>query len=487
LLLRVLFMVAYQPALIGYSDSGVYLTGAKTTIWWDLFRTVGYSLWVRELHGISSHLWFTIAIQHLLGVATALLFYGAVRRIGGPPWLALAPAAAVLLIGAHLFLEHALLSESVFCLLEAGAMYCAARSVRGQRAPYWALAAGLIAGLSVAIRVAGLVLLPALALWMLLSGERAWRPRLARFVATAAAALAVVLGYALEHEHNTGQFALTRTGAYNFYGRVAPFADCSKFTPPEGTEFLCESRPPSQRLGAAWYIFGPSPAVTRVGEPQISHPSKEGVSKIWHWSLAAAEGQPLDYANAVLRDLGRYVAPDSFKTDPTGLTPQQLQDFLTNPFWVHHTIVHGLEEYYSDGAKVEQHGLYGSLTGYEKLTRVEGPLFVVLVLLAIAGPFLLEGRLRQGSLLMLLIAAAFIVGPVVVFYYDYRFALPAWAPLFAAAAYGGYGIRLRLAARRWPASAEVGLEPPPSYTSRGARRDNAGGLQSRQGHIKSNG
>ncbi len=42
---------------------------------------------------------------------------------------------------------------------------------------------------------------------------------------------------------------------WNLYARAAPFADCGKFTPPAGTEILCEQRPPSERPGPFGYVW----------------------------------------------------------------------------------------------------------------------------------------------------------------------------------------------------------------------------------------
>ena len=42
---------------------------------------------------------------------------------------------------------------------------------------------------------------------------------------------------------------------WNVYSRVAPFADCRQFTPPEGTAPLCEQRPQAQRPGPFGYVW----------------------------------------------------------------------------------------------------------------------------------------------------------------------------------------------------------------------------------------
>src|SRR5262249_16619242 len=93
LLLRVWLTLVWGPALVGYSDSGIYFQGAVDSLWSDPIRTVGYSMFLRVLHGISPHLLFVTIVQHGLGLFTAVLLFLAVRRCGGPRWLGLAPAA----------------------------------------------------------------------------------------------------------------------------------------------------------------------------------------------------------------------------------------------------------------------------------------------------------------------------------------------------------------------------------------------------------
>ena len=81
-----------------------------------------------------SQLEFTIALQHLLGIATGLILYAAVRRLGAPVWAGVLAAAAVLLSLDQIFLEHAVMNETVFTFLFALALYAAVRAL-DPRAP----------------------------------------------------------------------------------------------------------------------------------------------------------------------------------------------------------------------------------------------------------------------------------------------------------------------------------------------------------------
>jgi hypothetical protein len=438
LALRMLFMLAYRPALLGYPDTSVYLSGVTGDLFGDPLRVAGYPAFLRVLHVVSSDLSFTTLVQHAAGLGTAVLLYLAARRIGGPRWVALVPAAVVLLGGDQLFFEHALLSEALFGLLVAGALYCA---VRVEEAWWWAGAAGALVGLATTVRLAGLVLAPLLVVWLL-----ARRPRLVPPAAAAAATLVVVLGYLVAAHSETGVWSLAPNGAYNFYGRVAPFADCSEFTPPEGTRALCQRSRPFERPSTQWYIFaGGSPAVRHFGEPQVGKPTRAAVRHVGAFARAAAINQPLDLVEIAARDFWRYVAPGSFRPYSPSPSVADYRAKLVERRWIDRALQLAGGEYSTRGTLVKR-GLFARLGDYERVTRIEGPVMAVLLLLALAAPLVCRGPLRRGALLLAGTALALLVVPVVTHEYDGRFGVPAYGPLAAAAALALAGA----AARWWP-------------------------------------
>src|SRR2546421_6795180 len=99
--LRVLLMADYRPAVFANADSARYIHFALEPpgLLNDPFGPTGYSAFLRFAHWISSHVEFTIALQHLLGICAALLLYGAVRRLGAASWPALVAPAVLLLSG----------------------------------------------------------------------------------------------------------------------------------------------------------------------------------------------------------------------------------------------------------------------------------------------------------------------------------------------------------------------------------------------------
>src|SRR5215208_3410455 len=95
IVLRAWFMLGYRPASLGHADSEGYDRSADVDLFGSSFRSAGCPVFLRLAHLASANLSFTIALQHALGVGTAALLYASVRRVGGPRWAALLPAAVV--------------------------------------------------------------------------------------------------------------------------------------------------------------------------------------------------------------------------------------------------------------------------------------------------------------------------------------------------------------------------------------------------------
>ena len=116
--------------------------------------------------------------------------------------------------------------------------------------------------------------------------------------------------------------------------------------------------------------------------------------------------------------------------------------------------------YFDASGYTVHHGLLDGLESYERHTRIEGPLFCVLLLLALAGPFAARGRVRAGSTLFTLVALGLLVAPVATTSYDARLAIPSFGVLGAAAALGGSAIWGR--ARQRASRRRSGQPSPPA-------------------------
>jgi hypothetical protein len=437
-LLRLALMRIWRPAFLGYPDTGIYLTEAINGDWWaDPIRTGGYPIFLELLHGVAAKLSLVTLVQHGLGLATALLLYGAVRRVGVGRWPALIPLVVVSLSGPQIMIEHAILTEGLFTFLQAAALYAAVRSLDGA-APAWALSAGLTAALAATVRPAGLILVPVIGLWLLLARSApAWRGRIVPAAVVLASAAPILLVYAKVYEDHTGSFGLTRHTFWYPYSRVGPFADCSRFTPPEATRVLCERTPKSRRPGPEAYLFHPAtPGVQRYGGPLNVNQPPGTRRKLTAFARVAVVHQPLDYLEAVGRDLWRFVSPERGKFgDGLGFRGL-MEDYLLSP------MPRQVDPYYRSGLLIKT-GYVDEVRSYQRRTTIKGPVIILLLLFAAAGPFIAQGRLRRGAILFAGITLLGMLLPLAVHHYDVRYSLPLFGPLAAAAGIGVWAAWLR--------------------------------------------
>jgi hypothetical protein len=452
LALRIYFMFVWRPAITGYSDSGIYFQDGVDSLWTDPIRTVGYSMFLRVLHGITPHLIFVIIVQHLLGLVAATLYFCAVRRAGGPRLLGLAPAAMIALGGDELFMEHSALSDSLLIFIVSVMLYCAVRAAEGSRS--WAGLAGLFAGFGVWDRGAGLAMVAVVTLWLLFNGGRPSRATLLSAALALVVAVAMIGVYIGWRESASGLSGLTTNNAWNLYGRVAPWADCEKFTAPAGTEKLCEFSTPAERgyrSGGDGYIYNTdSPAWKLFGPPYEISKYPHAMSLLEKWSEAAILGEPLEYLHAVWLDTLRLFDPDHVSY--SDLSAGELMEFLLHgpegkgesefvTYWQNRFYPHDPSPH---------HGDIGPLSEWEKLTRVTGVWMGLSLALILIGPWVLSGRARSVMILLALSALAMLFFPILTKGYDYRFVIQAFAPLVGAAAMSAWGLQAWVRARRHP-------------------------------------
>jgi hypothetical protein len=454
--MRLLFLLAWRPAFFGFPDTVSYVGLALEKLWVDPTREVGYPLFLRELHAMfPTHLTWAIALQHAFGLASAVLLFLAVRRAGGPLSLGLLPAAVVALNGAEIFLEHSALTESLFIFLQSLGIYFGVRAA-GARLPIWAALAGLTFGLANTVRVVALPSLVILLAWLLLLSGGSWRRRLLATVCAMVCTLAVLVPYAVvQHEH-TGYWGVTTpAGAWNLYARVAPFANCHKFTPPPGTSVLCESTPASQRTAyVEQYDFDPSasPAFRAFGKGAGPFWSTQASNqKIGAWTREVILHQPLEYLGTIFEGLLAYVTPTrvlfSNRVEVGAGFDAFYHEILFDPEEMEIARQERLDLYGVNGYKINP-SLMNFLFDYESVMRPDGVLMAVLMLLTFFAPFLPRGRPRQVGILLFLLAWTSLVTPVASHQWDARVAIPPLGPVSAAAALGLWQVG-RLVRKRW--------------------------------------
>lgn len=460
-LLRLLFVIAWRPAFMGWPDAASYIEVSQGELFGNPLRPAGYPLFLRALHTLVPSLLLVIVVQHILGLASAALFYLAVARTGVPRLVGLLPAGIVALGGDIMFVEHAPISETLFTFLVAVGLYAAVRCREGE-ALRWPAMCGLALALAASVRVVAVPLLAVVAIWVVACGDPPLRRRIRVLAVGAASALSLLGAYYAIQETTVGRTGLSPNGAWNVYGRVAPFADCSKFTPPPGTEPLCESTPRSRRPFTYQYTFNwyYSPGVRSFGNPHAASPDQ--TDRVASFATAVIVGQPLDYAREVGAGLLRYVAPESFRGYGGG---PSYHDLVHRPVLFHRLFQkEGLgvaRRHYTDAEEFSrERGLLDALRTYESGTRIQGPLFVLIALLSVAAPLLTRARVRGAALLFALAGWTLLITPVATVEFSARTGLPGLGPLAVAAALGGWGVVAALRGRPRPRAVDARLAEP---------------------------
>jgi len=306
---------------------------------------------------------------------------------------------------------------------------------------------GLAIGISVTVRLPGVFVIPVFAIWLAVVVPVSGQKRLALILGFMGAVVLPIDGYARWHEHVTGRFALTNNGVINFYGRVAPWADCSKFTPPAGTHFLCETTPVHDRPGHDVYLFVASPMQARFALRDLTTAvPPEGAKQLKAWSEAAVLGQPFTYLHAVFNESRRIIRPsaapgiDGQSRDGFGLSPGSYFHMLTWPDRDSY-VLYTLTGHYPHTTQINK-GHVGWFKDYETVARPFPLLMALALALALLAPFLTRGPERRAAWLFTPTALLLLEMPIVTSTYDYRYIFPAFGFLFAAAALGGWAVAI---------------------------------------------
>ena len=160
------------------------------------------------------------------------------------------------------------------------------------------------------------------------------------------------------------------------------------------------------------------------------------------FSIAAIEHEPIAYVEAIARGLSFYVFPRAGE----GYTPESIREEVINTPARARAGRSFYASFYSDAQSYTGPASnVSALSTYERYTRIQGPLMVILLLFAIGGPFLLRGRTRWAAATFTLTAILSITFAIAGDSYDARFAYPTFGPLGAGAALGAWGVWLVLA------------------------------------------
>jgi hypothetical protein len=441
--LRILVMTATRPAFLGYIDSIQYIGAAQGYIFDDPGRPAGYPMFLWLAHVVNGNLSFAIVLQHALGIVTALLLFLTVRRVAPAAW-GLVPAAVVLLAGPQLLLEHAPVAEAVFTPLIAAACYCAVRAL-DDRPAVWGSVAAVLAAMAVCVRSVGLLVPLIIVIWLVaaISGSLGNRVRYGGLALVCA--WLVIAGYVIAARNAAGYVnpGLSRIGGLALYARAMTFADCDRFTPPDGTRKLCDPRAPSQRPGPFFYSNDPrAPPARAYGSLARIRPAQD--KEIRAFAVAAILHQPFDYARDVGTDLTRLWSSEHNPLR-SGLTYESWREALVRT--PEQNLIDFVRRWYPTGVPVVREGSLDAVRRYEEQTRLEGPRLFLLVLLAFAGVPFARGRRLAAGVLVIGVSIATIVAPIALGFFDARYPVPGYGLVAAAGAIGAATLWERVAGR----------------------------------------
>jgi hypothetical protein len=430
---RLLGYLAAGPLLAPSDDSLRYAHGGLVALFSDPFAPSGYPILLAALHFLWPGAAAVSLAQHALGLASVALLWlcgREVARVSGLPlWLAAIPAVFVALSGDQWFFEQSLMSETLFTALLLAAVLAVLRAgAGGPRTAGWAAAGGAAIAAAAVTRPAGFVAAGLCAVWLLCLGGSPARRSAAAF---AAAATVVVAAYLLAA--GGGQNGLGSYAGWTLYGRVAPFADCTRFTPPAGTSRLCESRPPDARPGVYFYLFGapgqPSPATAVFGS------APRGDAKLRDFALRAIAAQPLDYLRTVAKDAFRYADPTYGSHRPeSGIGPEFVYLSTSLAPYPAREEVQRLYDY-----KVSSGPLLFPYESWTTLSRVPGLLWLAVVAAAFIG--LVRGPRRRQLVLIAGVVFAIALTPVLTVTYEYRYSVPVQGLALLAGILGAWNVR----------------------------------------------
>jgi hypothetical protein len=311
LVLRVLAQCAYRPALF-YIDTPRYLYDAQG------MDPVGYKGPLRAILAVANFD-AVAAVQHLLGLAIAVVIYLLLLRRGVPRWLAALAMAPVLLDAYQLQSEQSVMPGTWFeALIVAGIAVLAWQPVvSGRRAT----AAGLLLGTSAIFAQVGEVLFVPAVIYLLATSRS--RRALARGAALCASFALPILAYSTASFLAGGPFGLSHSGVTSFYGRMAAAADCATIRLPPAERGMCPTRA-QQARGPDWLEYGPGSPI----RPYYSSlPRAETDRLISDFSKRVLSQQPLRVLGAYSGDLLKVFAPT--RSAGQGVTPISRWQFQT--------------------------------------------------------------------------------------------------------------------------------------------------------------
>jgi len=442
---RVIVMLGFRPAILFKLDSYDYL--------WDAahlrpnpVNPSGYTLFLWLLKPFHS-LALIAGLQHLLGLAAAVLAYAVLRRLGVRAPVAVLACVPVLFDPAQFLIEQLVMAD-LLAMVMMIAGFAVLLLAGGRPSLPRCAAAGVLMGASAVVRPTTLPLVIFVAVY-LLATRAGWRRAVMALVAGAVPVLAYMSWFAAV----SGSFNLTSSNGLFLWSRTMSFASCAVIKPPPDLIALCPDRQPgalaqpvaSRRLLPKQYLWDHQTWMwTSHTAPGGIVPDTEAFTsfnnqRALRFALRAIEAQPLGYARVVAHDVSKpfksldiFPFPGPAQPSISTLGPKNRPYALAavrayvgstagiGPYLGHHL-----------GTRLVQP--YSHLIrAYQRIVRLPGPLFALIVLAGLAG-IVIPRRRTAAAVLLWVSALVTVVLPIAEHEYTYRYVIPA-VPLACMAA-----------------------------------------------------
>lgn len=443
--MRVIVSLAYQPALLLVRDAHAYLRRAvELDLSPTVFRPMVYPLLIKPLLAIGG-VGLVPLMQHLAGLAMAVLIYLLLVRLGCTRVLAAVGTVPVLFEGFQLNVEHFVLAETFFELMIVGALVLLAWSDRPSLAAVGS--AGALIALAGLTRYVGVLVIVPVLVYVLVR-RMGW----ARLAVLLAAFVIPIGAYSYWAGQASGEYGVTSKNGFFLYGRVASFADCAEFDVPRDLQRFCFEIPPSERPVSRG-VWGLEPELTGFDIRNLFN-APDANAKLLRFSLTAIRNQPLGYAEAVAKDVWRFYEPIPPQAKEhnvrTWRFPRSLEEVDAHPFVVANEGGPPPELGFDDSFRIDS-GLSGFMRSYQNVIYAQGLILLLMTVLGLAG--VAAGRktrekgersLRAESFLFVGAALVLLVGAVTNTVYHFRYVIPAIPLLGPAAALGAGAIWSRV-------------------------------------------
>jgi hypothetical protein len=471
LVLRVITWLAYQPAML-YIDSFRYIANLETMAMNGL-NPIGYHVILRVLLNVGAlfgvGLALTAAVQHLLGLAVAVVLYRIARGLGAVRWVSALVTLPVLTDAYRLQIEQNLMAEAWSDAILVGALWLLlawrllpgpfdklrARDEqlgeRGDRLgervglgplPWQAAAAGALIAAAFSIRVISIVVIIPFVAYLIFAGARWrdrswWRPMIIRLCAGLAGFGLIFGSYLVAFRLTSGEWGASGATGSVLYGRAATVADCDKLPLDEYLKQLCPSEPLGQRKGVDYYTH-------HANLQPATFPPGVGLADLRRdFGVLVLREQPLDIVWAVLKDFGKgFVWGRETSLNDVPLERWHFQ--IEYQRWEYTNAEEITQRYDGTNPKVIT-PLTTFLRGYQlTIGYTPGALLGLAGLLGVAAVFSRRGGLRAEAMLVVGIPLV-LLGGAAGFEFSWRYQLPGlvFFPLAAAIGYAALFQRTR--------------------------------------------